>query len=174
MNEPKNPNSGFVPLPQPDEVSIRERDDAMGAYLMMFAAVASALPLPIINLLAAIIYYYVNRKKSRFVHFHALQSLLSQLPTTFMNWGLLYWGIRIWLLGTLEVTDVFMGYLFMTIIANLLYFVFSLLAAVRARKGRMYYFLFFGKLSYQIVFSVNSKINYAGEQERTAKNKPPF
>ncbi|MEX2597058.1 MAG: hypothetical protein WEC59_09050, partial [Salibacteraceae bacterium] len=64
----------YYPLPQPDEIPDHEREDAMGAYLMMFAAVASALPLPVINLIAAIIYYYVNRRKSRFVHFHSLQS----------------------------------------------------------------------------------------------------
>ncbi|MCH8330385.1 MAG: hypothetical protein IH946_03240, partial [Bacteroidetes bacterium] len=55
MEEPK-----YHPLPQPDDIPTREREDAMGAYLMMFAAVAAGLPLPIINLIAAIIYYYVN------------------------------------------------------------------------------------------------------------------
>ena len=67
----------FYPLPQPEEIAEREKVDAMGAYLMMFAAVAVGLPLPIINLIAAVVYYFVNRKKSRFIHFHCLQSLLS-------------------------------------------------------------------------------------------------
>jgi len=52
----------------------------MGAYLMMFATLAVGLPLPLINLVAAFIYLYINRKTSRFVHFHALQSLYSQIP----------------------------------------------------------------------------------------------
>ena len=70
----------YYPLPQPEEIPEREKEDAMGAYLMMFAAVAIGLPLPIINLIASFIYYYINRKKSRFIHFHSLQSLLSQIP----------------------------------------------------------------------------------------------
>ena len=40
---------------------IRIKEDAMGAYFMMFATAAMGLPLPILNLVAAIIYYYVNR-----------------------------------------------------------------------------------------------------------------
>jgi len=50
----------YVKLPQPHELSEREKEDAMGAYLMMFAALATSLPLPIINLIAATVYYYVN------------------------------------------------------------------------------------------------------------------
>jgi len=68
-----------IRLPQPDELSEREKDDAMGAYLMMFATWVVGLPLPVLNLIAAVIYFYVNKKSSRFVAFHALQSLLSQV-----------------------------------------------------------------------------------------------
>ena len=50
----------YVKLPQPHELSEREKEDAMGAYLMMFAALATSLYLPIINLIAATVYYYVN------------------------------------------------------------------------------------------------------------------
>ena len=56
--------STYLPLPQPNELDEREKEDAMGAYFMMFAALASSLPLPIINLIAAVIYYYINRKKT--------------------------------------------------------------------------------------------------------------
>jgi len=70
----------FYPLPQPGEIPEREKEDAMGAYLMMFAAVAIGLPLPVINLIAAIIYYYVNRKKSRFIHFHACKHCFPIFP----------------------------------------------------------------------------------------------
>ena len=74
----------FVELPQPDQLSSREKEDGMGAYLMMFAAFAVGLPLPVVNLIAALIYYSINRKKGRFVHFHCLQSFLSQIPTTLL------------------------------------------------------------------------------------------
>ncbi len=68
---------GMHPIPQPDQVKPSDREDGMGAYLMMFAALAAGLPLPIINVIASLIYYFVNRKKSPFVHFHCLQSFLS-------------------------------------------------------------------------------------------------
>ena len=62
----------YVKLPQPHELSEREKEDAMGAYLMMFAALATSLPLPIINLIAATVYYYVNRKKRKVYSFSLL------------------------------------------------------------------------------------------------------
>src|SRR5882757_7330637 len=97
----------YHPLPQPEEIPEREREDAMGAYLMMFAAVAVGLPLPVINLIASVIYYYINRKKSRFIHFHSLQSLLSQIPTTIMNWALVIWGVSILLRDGWHLTPEF-------------------------------------------------------------------
>jgi hypothetical protein len=58
---------GRVKLPQPHELSAIEKDDAMGAYLMMFAAWGAGLPLPLLNLIAAVIYFFINKKQSRFV-----------------------------------------------------------------------------------------------------------
>ncbi|MBL4577373.1 MAG: DUF4870 domain-containing protein [Flavobacteriales bacterium] len=156
----------YHPLPQPDEVTIREREDAMGAYMMMFAAMAAGLPLPIINLIAAIIYYYINKSKSKFVHFHSLHSLLAQLPTSILNAGLIFWSIRIWLFDW-ELSDYYIGYIWMVVIANLLYFIFSIVAAVRARRGRFFYFLFFGRYAYEVVYRVRE------EAKSVSFNKPP-
>lgn len=156
----------FHPIPQPDELEIREKEDAMGAYLMMFAALGAGLPLPILNLVAAIIYYYINKGKSLFVRFHSLQSLLSQLPTSILNAVAVFWGARIIFLNY-AFTDVFKGYLWLVGIANLIYIIFSIIGAVKARKGEMYYFLFFGRVSYQSVFRKK-----AGDG-RTVINQPP-
>ncbi|MEO1256413.1 MAG: DUF4870 domain-containing protein [Bacteroidota bacterium] len=146
----------YHPIPQPDELSSREKDDAMGSYLMMFASTAVGLPLPIINLIAAVVYYFTNRSKGLFVHFHALQSLISQLPTTIINAIGVFWGARIYFFDW-ELSDAFKGYVIMALVFNLAYFVFSILGAVKARKGRMYYFLFFGRLSYEAVFKKKNK-----------------
>jgi len=171
-------STGYIKLPQPHELSEREKEDGMGAYLMMFAALATSLPLPIINLIAAIVYYYVNRKKGRFIHFHCLQSLLSQLPTTFVNWGLLYWLLQIFYFENLEVSDWFYSYLGFAVLANLLYFVFSVLAAIRARKGVFMYFLFFGSYAYHCVYTTSNMLNYDNETNQNAvvqnPNIPPF
>ena len=171
------PSEFYYPLPQPHELSEREKEDAMGAYLMMFASLATSLPLPVINLIAAVVYYYVNRKKSRFIHFNCLQSLLSQLPTTLVNWILLYWALQIFFFENYEVNDYFYAYLGFSVLANLIYFVYSIVAAVRARKGVFMYFILFGPYAYQQVYSKKDILNYENEDHQLEVeqkvNKPP-
>ena len=147
-------------IPLPDQLPEREREDAMGAYLTMFAAVAVALPLPIINLIAAIVYYYTNKNKSPFIHFHSLQSLLAQIPTTLMNWGVLYWGLKIWLFKELALDQDFWIYLGIVVLFNISYFTFSIVAAMKARKGKMYYFLGLGIYCRDVVFASDNTTNY--------------
>lgn len=168
----------YYVLPQPHELSEREKEDAMGAYLMMFASLATSLPLPVINLIAAIIYYYVNRKKGRFIHFNCLQSLLSQLPTTLVNWVLLFWALQIFFFDNYVLNDYFYAYLGFSILANLIYFIFSIVAAVRARKGIFMYFIFFGPYAYEQVYSKQNTLSYENEDNhpevQQKANTPPF
>jgi len=156
----------YHPLPQPHEVSQREKEDAMGAYLMMFAATAVGLPLPILNLIASIVYYFVNRSKGRFVRFHALQSLYSQIIVSLLNSALVIWTV-INLVHDHPFTNLFWGLLITAGVFNLVYLIFSLVGAVRARKGRFYYFLFFGRLAYIQVYSADQEI------EENYVNTPP-
>jgi uncharacterized Tic20 family protein len=176
MNEIENK---YHPVEQPNEIPTRDKEDAMGAYLMMFGALAAGLPLPIINLIAAIVYYVVNAKKSRFIKFHSLQSLLSQTPTTLMNAGLLYWTIHTLFAqgvndefifdGLAQMGDLYWGYLWTVVAANLLYVIFSIVGAIKARKGQFYYFMFFGKLSYHYAYRVKDSDHYQNE----VTNQPP-
>ena len=168
--------SKYHPVPQPDDITQTEKEDAMGSYLMMFAAFAVGLPLPIINLIAAIVYYVLNRKKSRFVKFHCLQSLLSQIPTTIMNAVLVGWTIRLFIVEKFDrvITDVdwsttnaYIGYAIAVAIANLMYVIFSIVAAIKANKGQFYYFIFFGKVAYHYAFSKSIELN------SVVVNKPP-
>ena len=161
----------YYPLPQPEEIPEREKEDAMGAYLMMFAAVAIGLPLPVINLIASIIYYYINRRKSRFIHFHSLQSLLTQIPTTIMNWALVIWAVAIFLKEDWILTPEFWGYAIFCAVSTFLYFIVSLIAAFKARQGKMYYFLLFGKMAYEMVYKVKLR---NPEENQAPINKPPF
>ena len=139
----------------------------MGAYFMMFATTAIGLPLPIVNLIASIIYYYVNRDKGKFVQFHTLQSLYSQIPVSLLNSGLVAWTI-VNFVKDLDFTSMYWGYLVMTVVADLIYFIFSLIGAVKARKGLFYYFLFFGKIAYHQVYKIRTE---PGQGKLT--NKPP-
>lgn len=167
-----------MPVPQPEELTQREKDDAMGGYLMMFAAFAVSLPLPVVNLIAAVVYYFINRGKSRFVHFHALQSLLSQIPTTLLNWGVLFILIRVYLLDLDAMTNLKRAYIIFAIVANIGYVIFSIVAAVRARAGRFLYFLFFGAYSFERVYAVTNTRAYENETPVDAPkppvNKAPF
>ncbi len=160
----------YHPVPQPEEVTKREREDGMGAYLMMFAGIAAGLPLPILNLLASIIYWAVNKSKSRFVKFHCLQSLWSQLPTTALNAVLFYWTLRNVIVYEMEFSDSYFGYLAMVIVVNIIYFIFSIIGAIQARAGKMYYFVFFGRLAYQQSFAINADDH---SPEAAPVNRPP-
>ena len=62
-----------IKIPQPDQITQSEKDSAMGAYMMMFVTWAIGLPLPFLNIIAAIIYHFMNKKESRFVAFHSFQ-----------------------------------------------------------------------------------------------------
>ncbi len=160
-------NMEYHQLPQPDEIETRVKEDAMGSYLMMFATSAIGIPLPILNLIAAIIYYYVNRSKGKFVQFHTLQSLWSQIPVTLLNSGLVAWTI-VNLVRDLDFSSFYWGYLVMVGVANLVYFIFSIVGAVKARKGLFYYFLFFGKIAYHQVYLIRPE-----RMDSSPVNRPP-
>ncbi len=145
----------FHSLPQPNEVTQREREDAMGGYFMMFASIGVGLPIPLLNIIASIIYYYINKKNGKFVQFHTLQALLSHIPVAILNAVCVIWGILIFM-GDYHFTEILKGLLVMTLIANLTYFTFSIIAAVKANKGLFYYFWYFGKLSYIVCFKLKS------------------
>ena len=158
----------YRPLPQPDDLTEREKEDAMGAYLMMFAAWGVGLPLPLINVIAAVIYFFVNRKKGPFVLFHAHQSMTSQVLVGLINAGVVFGVLRI-LLFDLTLGRYFFAYILMAVLVNILYFIFSIIAAVRARKGRFCYFWFFGKLAYHHAFSISEEPS----AEEEVVNIPP-
>lgn len=174
MNE-----TNYYKLEQPNEISISDREDAMGSYLMMFGALAVGLPLPIINLIASVVYYVLNAKKSRFIKFHALQSMWSQLPTTLLNAGLIFWTFvkmipelkensNVDNFEFLTTDNLFWGYLISVLIANLLYVIFSIIGAIKARRGEMYYFIFFGKLAYHMAYKKRAE-----DQNHSNQNLPP-
>lgn len=156
-------------LPQPDQITTREREDAMGAYLMMFAAAGVGLPLPFLSLIASIIYYYLNKKASNFVAFHAWQSLITQTPISFITAAMVIWFIRL-LIMDFHNWQPFVVYAIFTLVMNLIYAVFSIIGAVRARKGLFYYFLFFGQMSYSKFYGSGARKK---EERRKRKNLPP-
>jgi uncharacterized membrane protein len=155
-------------IPQPHEITTREREQSLAAYLMMFATAAAGLPLPFLNLVASFAYYYFTRSTSRFVRFHSFQSLISQFPISLMNGAAVFWGFRI-LFFDASFSDLYKGYLAVVVLANFVYVVFSLIAAIKAYKGRMFYFLFFGRVAYLRAFDSRLEVREAVSHQ----NHPP-
>jgi uncharacterized Tic20 family protein len=162
LPEEKNVMSDFeappnlpIPLPQPDEVKPRERDDAMGGYFMTFAALHLGLPLPFINVLANVIYHAINAHKSRFAAFHSLQALLAGIPVAFINAVAVIWGVVLLVRGApsdyhdMPDLTIFWAFLVFGVIVNLVFIVVSIVAAMRAHKGRFFYFWIIGPFVYR-------------------------
>jgi uncharacterized Tic20 family protein len=156
----------FYPIPQPEELSDREKEDASGSYLMMFATTAIGLPLPIINMIASIVYYFVNRSKGKFVEFHSLQSMYSQLIISVFNNFIVIWAI-VNLVKHNPFTNNFWGFTIAIGVFNVIYLIFSIIGAVRAHRGRFYYFMFFGRLAFIQVYKKREEF-----QEKPV-NAPP-
>jgi uncharacterized membrane protein len=149
-----------IAVPQPGDLSLREKEDAMGAYLMMFAAWGAGLPLPLIGLIASVIYFYVNKKSSRFTAFHALQALLTHLPISILNAAVVIWGVLFFIIPEWHVSRYYGAFAIFCAIWNILYMIFSIIACVQAHKGRFYYFWVFGRLAFTTYFrpSRNTRI----------------
>jgi uncharacterized Tic20 family protein len=173
MEALKLTKDGKIKLPQPNDITKKEKEDAMGAYLMMFAALAFGLPLPIISLIASFIYYFINKKKSRFVAFHSHQALISQLFISLLNAMLVTWLIVILVYnvkrGANYFNDYFYLFLAFTIIWNLIYFIVSIVACVKANQGRFFYMLFFGRISFNKFYSKKEAVKKKSKTE----NLPP-
>ena len=160
MQDSSQTDPGYPMPPRPEEVSRRDRDSAMGAYLMMFAAWFIGLPLPILNLGASFAFWVSEEKRSRFVGFHALQSLLGQIPVSLMNTGMVAWTV--YALFSWHFPAVFFGYLATTVLVNLIYVGISLYACLRARKGRMFYFPLFGQIAFDRYYGPDAIVRGPG------------
>ncbi len=158
-----------IKVPQPNEITDREREDAMGAYLMMFAAAGVGAPLPLVSMIASIIYFYLNRKKSDFVAFHSFQSLITQIPVSIINAVAIVWAVKLFFRNFVNSGD-FLNFLIFAGIMNLVYFMFSIVGAVLARKGRFYYFLFFGRIAFAKYYGPKAQ-RKKGKKSRS--NLPP-
>ena len=124
----------------------------------LLGAIYVVLPLPVFNLVAAVIYFVINRKAFRFVAFHSLQS----------NLALIVWLICI-LVTDLLFPMAFFIYLIFMILVNLLYIVISIVALLKAGKGRFYYMPLFGRFSFERYYRSKA----APLENPIPPNKPP-
>ena len=163
-------NGVIMRLPQPEQIAEREKEDAMAAYLMMFASIAIGLPIPLANLVASVIYFLVNRKSSRFVAFHCLQALLTHLPVVLLNAAVVGWLIGI-LVTQAQFGPGFFWFLFFAGLANVAYIVWSIIALVHARKGRFVYMPLVGRYCFSRYYG--PRAHALQSTPRAWENKPP-
>lgn len=108
----------------------------MSTYSMMFATTGLGLPLLVIKLIASVVYYYANRAKGRLVQLHSLQ-MYSQVSISLLNSILIIWT-AINLFDNKPLSNLFWGLLITTGIFIIIYFAYSIIAAIKVKKGRFY------------------------------------
>lgn len=133
-----------------EEVTPKNRERAMAAYLTMFATSVAGLPLPFINFFAALAFHLFIKSSGQFVAFHSYQSMLSQLIVSIINGVAVVWAVLAFISG--NFSNAFIAYIAGAVIINIAYVIISLIAAYRAYNGRMIYFIFFGALAHQYAY----------------------
>jgi uncharacterized Tic20 family protein len=126
-----------------------ELEKASNGYLMSLIAVMAGMPLPIINLLATLVFYFGNRKSTWFVRWHCTQTLLSQLTVLIMNTVGFSWTISVLFSHSL-LTNGYVSYMITIFLFNLAEFAVTISAAVRTRKGEHVELWFWGTLTNMI------------------------
>jgi hypothetical protein len=126
--------------------SEHEAEKASNSYLMSLIALIAGMPLPIINLVASVIFFVGNRKGTYFVRWHCTQALLSQFSLLFMNSFGFWWTISI-MFGPETISSKYIGYVITILIFNISEFVATIYTAVQTRKGIHVKWFFYGNLT---------------------------
>lgn len=124
-----------------------EREAASNAYLMSLVGAIVGLPLPIINLTATFMFFYMNRKRTAFVRYHCYQAMFSQILIIVINSICLSWTLKI-IFSDVVATDLYFGYLATVLIFNVMEYISTIAGAIEARKGKLFTLFFFGPLAY--------------------------
>lgn len=127
-------------------VTEHEAEAASNSYLMSLIAIICGLPLPIVNLIATVIFYFGNRKSTWFVRWHCTQALLSQLSLFLMNSYGFWWSIAI-AFTEKEISGNYIAYLITIFIFNIVEFVATIFTAIQTRKGKHVEWWFYSSLT---------------------------
>lgn len=143
MTETQN-NSTYI-YPQ-------EYEQASNSYLMSVVSVMAGTFLPIVNFIAAAIFYLSSRKSSYFVRWHAIQSALGQLVLIPFNAFTFAWTIRVLFNGfpaediehqqsffmnnMLDASSAYWLFIAFVLLLNIIEFFVTIFAAVNVRKGK--------------------------------------
>ncbi len=123
-----------------------EAEKASNSYLMSLIAVIAGLPLPIINLIATLIFYLGNRNGTYFVRWHCTQALLSQFSLLFMNSFGFWWTVSI-VFGDETVSNPYIAYMMTVFLFNVVEFIATIYTAIATRKGQHVSWWLYGDLT---------------------------
>lgn len=123
-----------------------EAEKASNSYLMSLIALIAGLPLPIVNLIATLIFYMGNRKGTYFVRWHCTQALLSQFSMLLMNSFGFWWTVSI-IISSREISSNYIAYIITVLSFNLAEFIATIYTAIQTRKGIHVEWWFYGGLT---------------------------
>lgn len=133
-----NPNNKYF-----DEDSAEKSSNV---YLMSLIGVMAGLPLPILNLLATIIFFVGNKKAQPIVRWHCIQGMLSQFVLFIFNSISFWWTISI-VFYKEEISNNYLSYLLFVIILNVVELISTIYTAIKVRKGQHIEWWFYGPLT---------------------------
>lgn len=123
-----------------------EAERASNSYVMSLIAVMAGLPLPIVNLIATVIFYLGNRRGSYFVRWHCMQALLSQFSLLAINSVSFWWTISIFFQDG-EISNQYISYMITVVLINLAELIATIYTAIQTRKGYHISWWFYGDLT---------------------------
>lgn len=123
-----------------------EAEKASNSYLMSMIALIVGMPLPIINFIATLIFYFGNRNGTYFVRWHCTQALLSQLSVLIINSIGFWWTISI-IFTEDVISNQYIAYIIVLLFLNLFEFVSTIYSAIQTRKGLHVEWWFYGSLT---------------------------
>lgn len=130
----------------PERPYEHEAEKASNSYLMSLVAVIAGLPLPIINLLATLIFYFGNRKGTWFVRWHCTQALIGQFSLFFVNSYGFWWTISV-IFGSKEFSNYYAAYILTAFVVNIVEFFTTIYSAIQTRKGRHVRWFLYGDIT---------------------------
>ena len=117
------------------ELKEDEKEIITNSYLMSLAVFVTTMPIPVINLIANLYFYFSHRKSSYVIRWHALNSLFSQIPLFFINSFTWYvvWQI-LW--GEMEINNWTIAYLVIACLLNVLELLSSIICCLKVKKDK--------------------------------------
>ncbi len=121
-------------------------EKSSNVYLMSLFGVMAGLPLPILNLIATIIFFIGNKKAQPIVKWHCIQGMISQFVLFIFNSVSFWWTISI-LFYKEEITNNYLSYLIFVIILNVVELISTIYTAIKVRKGQNIEWWIYGPLT---------------------------